>query len=99
MMSRLIMAAMVVQGSRRVRITQDDIEPSIDRCQHEARRNEAAQAKHCEHERYSPMAGAVVLRLFTASLHGPGTMPEALQWIKSGFSVRTAIAICQSLTE
>ncbi len=88
MMSRMIMAAVVVHGSRRVRIAQDDVKSPIDRRQHEPCRNQGTQAEHCEHERCSPVAGPTVLQLFLASLHDPRTMPEALHRIKSGFSVR-----------
>jgi hypothetical protein len=98
MLSRMIMAAMVVQGSCRVGIAQDDVKSPIDRRQHEACRNQGAQAEHCEHERCSPVAGSTVLQLFRSTPHGSGTMPEALHRIKWGFSVRGRMVIGPGVT-
>jgi hypothetical protein len=59
-MARVIVARMVMGGTGRVRIAQDDVKAPIDRREHEACGNERAKAEHREHERRGPMARATV---------------------------------------
>jgi hypothetical protein len=60
MVTRMIVAARVMRGTRSIGIAQDDGELAVDRRQHEPRRNERAKAEHREHEGRSPMACAAV---------------------------------------
>ncbi len=45
----MIVTRRMVAGSRHLGLAQHKCETSIDRCNHEARRNERAQEKHPEH--------------------------------------------------
>jgi hypothetical protein len=73
----------VVHGAGRLRIAQHEIEPTIDRRQHEPCGNERAQAQHRENEWRSPVACATGPEPIRASSHAI-TMPKDICRIKSG---------------
>jgi hypothetical protein len=81
MMLRMIMAAVVVHGTWRLRIAQNKIEPTLDRRQHETCGNERAQAQHRENEWRGPVACATVPEPIRAASHGI-TMPKVIYGIK-----------------
>jgi hypothetical protein len=75
MVLRMIMAAMAVHGVRRLRIAQNEVEPTLDGRQHETCGNERAQAQHRENEWRSPVACATGPEPIRASSHAI-TMPK-----------------------
>jgi hypothetical protein len=60
MMSRVIVAVMMMTDVRRVRIAHDNFQSSIDWSEHEARGNESAEAQQSEYERGNPTGYATV---------------------------------------
>ena len=55
MMTRVLVTAMLVRGTRRIRVAQHDGESPIDRREHEAGGDEGAKAQHRQDERRSPV--------------------------------------------
>jgi hypothetical protein len=60
MMSRVIVAVLMMTDVRRVRIAHDHFQSSIDWCEHEARGNESAEAQQSEYEGGNPTGYATV---------------------------------------
>src|SRR5215831_452386 len=59
--SRVILSPVIVSVVKRcrgLRIAQNNAELTIDRCEHEARRNEGAQQQHCQNQRCGPAGHA-----------------------------------------
>jgi hypothetical protein len=55
MVAGMILAAVVVRGTRGARVAQYNCQLAVDRRQHKAGGNERAQAQHREHPRRGPM--------------------------------------------
>jgi hypothetical protein len=62
MMSRVIVAVMMMTDVCRVRIAHDNFQSSIDWSEHEARGNESAEAQQSEYEGGNPTGYATVSR-------------------------------------
>ena len=63
MMSRVVMTqVMMMADIRRVRITYDDVQTSVDGSKHEARGNKSAEAQQSEDEWGGPTRDATVSR-------------------------------------
>jgi hypothetical protein len=63
-------------GRPRVRVTQYDLELTIDRCKHEACRDESAEAQHRQHEWSRPMVGTPIAQTMNSPSYHSRTMPE-----------------------
>ncbi len=70
MMARMIMAAVVVNRARHIRIAQHDSDAPIHRGQHETGGDERPQTQHRQDEWRSPVAHTVVSQPVGASAHG-----------------------------
>jgi hypothetical protein len=78
MMPGVIVARVMMVGS----ITQNDCQSSIDRSEHEARRNERAEAKQSKHEGGNPPGCATTSQLARFGCYHTNKMPHRLRGIK-----------------
>jgi hypothetical protein len=58
MMPRVLMPAVLVRCTRRIRVAQHESQSPIDRGEHEAGGDKCAKTQHREHERRSPLSCA-----------------------------------------
>ena len=77
-MSGVIVARVMMVG----RITQNDCQSSIDRSEHEARRNERAQTKQSKHEGGNPSGRATTSQLIRFGCHHTNKMLHRQRRIK-----------------
>jgi hypothetical protein len=78
MVTRMIVVARVMRGTRRIGIAQDDGELAVDRRQHEAGGNERAQAEHRQHQGRKP-ARCTLAQSNRCASHGVVTMRHCFQ--------------------
>jgi hypothetical protein len=82
MMPRMLMAAMVVRRSRRIRVAQHDSDSPIDGREHEPCGNERPQAQHRENQWGGPAARVTWPDSTCAASHHIVTMRQGLKRIK-----------------
>jgi len=83
MMPRVVMThVMMVTEVRRVRVAYNNVQPSVDRSEHEARGNESAEAQQSEDERGGPTGDATASRPIRFTCVHMMTMPYRLWRIK-----------------
>ena len=75
-MSRVILAGVVVvRRALRIRVAQHDDGAAIDRHEHEARRHERTNAKHCEHAQCHAVMRTTGSQRMPFLCHNPAKMP------------------------
>lgn len=83
MMSRVVVTeVMMMADVGRVRIAYNNVQPSVDGSEHEARGNESAEAQQSEDERGGPTGDATVSRPIRFTCFHMMTMPYRLCGIK-----------------
>jgi hypothetical protein len=88
-MPRVLVTAVLVRGTRRIRVAQDDGKSPVDRREHEASGDEGAKAQHRQDERRSPVARTSGSQPALSLAHRRTKMPHRMKRIKWGVLVRT----------
>jgi hypothetical protein len=82
MMPWVLMAAMLVRGTRCIRVAQHDSESPVHWREHEASGDEGAKAQHRQHERRGPVASTSAPQPAVCALHRCTKMPHRMAGIK-----------------